>query len=291
MQNLKGRGRKRKTTIRVDRLIQRKLKCDRRKSSRMMKVELEQHLGVSISERTIKRRANERGLFGRVARKRPYVNKANRLKRLNFAKTMSNKPLDFWNTVLWTDESKFNLFGSDGKVMVWRSKKKEFHPKCIVPTVKYGGGSVMVWGCFSRSDVDNLYFLDRNMNMQYYVDILDQNLIQSAKHLRLGRQFTFQHDNDPKYTSGMAKEWLKKNKINVVLPWASFSPDMNPIEHLWYELDRRIRKRQPTSTADLQKVLLEKWNDIGKDVTEKLINSMPNSLHECINIQLVIDFA
>ena len=78
MQNLKGRGRKRKTTIRVDRLIERKLKCDRRKSSRMMKVELEQHLGVSISERTIKRRANECGLFGRVARKRPYVNKANR---------------------------------------------------------------------------------------------------------------------------------------------------------------------------------------------------------------------
>ena len=118
MQNLKGRRRKRKTTIGVDRLIERKLKCDRRKSSRMMKVELEQHLGVSISERTIKWQTNECGLFGRVARKRSYVNKANLLKRLNFAKTMSNKPLDFWNTVLWTDESNFNLFDSDRKVMV-----------------------------------------------------------------------------------------------------------------------------------------------------------------------------
>ena len=119
------------------------------------------------------------------------------------------------------------------------------------------------------------------MNMQYYVDILDQNLIQSAKHLRLGRQFMFQHDNDPKHTSGMAKEWLKKNKINVLLG-ASFCPDMNPIEHLWDELDRRIRKRQPTSTTNLQKVLLEEWNSIGKDVTEKLVDSMPNRLHECI---------
>ena len=88
-----------------------------------MKVELEQHLDVSISERTIKRRANKCGLFGRVAQKRPYVNKANRLKRLNFAQTMSNKPLDFWNTVLWTDESKFNLFDSDGKV-----RKRSFIP-------------------------------------------------------------------------------------------------------------------------------------------------------------------
>ena len=186
-----------------------------RKSSRMMKVELEQHLGGSISERTIKRRANECGLFGLVARKRPYVNKANRSKRLNFAKTMSNKSQNFWNTVLWIDESKFNLFGSDGQVRVWRNKKEEFHPKCTLPTVKYGGRSVMVWGCFSRSGVDNLYFLDRNMDMQYYVDIFDQNLIQSAKHLHLGRQFTFQNDNDPKHISGMAKEWLKKNKIIV----------------------------------------------------------------------------
>ena len=79
----------------------------------------------------------------------------------------------------------------------------------------------------------------------------------------------------------MAKEWLKKNKINV-LPWASISPDMNPIEHLWDKLDRRIRKHPPTSTTDLQKLLLEEWNGIGKDVTEKLVDSMSNSLHECI---------
>ncbi|CAF2969788.1 unnamed protein product, partial [Rotaria sp. Silwood2] len=186
LSNLAGRGRKRKTTIRVDRLIERKLKCGRRKPARIVKTELEQELGVHISERTIKRRANEYGLFGRVARKRPYVNKRNRLKRLKFAKTMSAKPLNFWDTILWSDESKFNLFGSDGKVMVWRSKKEEFDPKCTVPTVKYGGGSVTVWGCFCRSGVGNLVFLDRNMDMHYYVDILDKNLIQSAKHLRLG---------------------------------------------------------------------------------------------------------
>ena len=110
IQNVKSRGRKRKTIIRVDRLIERKLKCDRSKPSHMAKVKLERHLGVSISERTTKRRANECVLFGRVARKLHYVNKFNRLKRLNFAKTMSNKPLDFWNIVFWTDESKFDFF-------------------------------------------------------------------------------------------------------------------------------------------------------------------------------------
>ena len=116
--------------------------------------------------------------------------------------------------------------------------------------------------------------------MQHYVDILDQNLIQSAKHLRLRRQFKFWHDNDSKHTSGMAKEQLKKNKINI-LPWHSFSPDMNPIEHLLDELDLQIKKRQATSTADLRKVLLEERNVIGKDITEKFVDSMPNRLHQC----------
>ena len=57
---------------------------------------------------------------------------------------------------------------------------------------------------------------------------------------------------------------------------------MNSIEHSSDELDRRIRKRQPKGTTDLQKLLLEEWTGIGNDVTEKLVDSMPNRLHECI---------
>ena len=57
---------------------------------------------------------------------------------------------------------------------------------------------------------------------------------------------------------------------------------MNPIEHLWDELDRRLKKRQPTSKSDLQRVLLEEWNSIGRDVIEKLVDSMPNRFYVCI---------
>ena len=57
---------------------------------------------------------------------------------------MMEKPYDYWKHVIWSDESKFNLFGSDGKIMVWRSTMEEYDPKCFVPTVKHNGGSVMV---------------------------------------------------------------------------------------------------------------------------------------------------
>ncbi|GBO36297.1 hypothetical protein AVEN_92171-1, partial [Araneus ventricosus] len=52
-------------------------------------------------------------------------------------------------------ESKINIFGSDGRIMVWRRKNEELNPKNLVGTVKYGGGSVLVWGCMSVSGLDN----------------------------------------------------------------------------------------------------------------------------------------
>ena len=73
------RARRRKTT---DRLIQRKVKLDRRKSASSVKVEIENELGISLHVDTIRNRAHEARLFGRVARKKvPYVNKINRGKR------------------------------------------------------------------------------------------------------------------------------------------------------------------------------------------------------------------
>ena len=78
-----GRGRKRKTTANVDRVIQRKIKVDRRKSALSVKSELQTELGLIISESTIRRRLYEIGLNGRVARKKPYVNKDNQVQRLH----------------------------------------------------------------------------------------------------------------------------------------------------------------------------------------------------------------
>ena len=229
--NMIGRGRKRKTTIHTDRIIQRKIKTDRRKSSTSVKGELETELNITISQTTIRRRAHEIGLYGRVARKKAYLNKANRGKRLEYARTYREKPLGFWNNVIWSDESKFNLFGSDGKVMVWRSTKEELEPRRTVPTVKHGGGIVKCWGCLSSPGVANLVFIDGNITGELYQDMLQTNLLHSMKKLNMGKDWWFQHDNDPKHTAHIVTNWLDQKRIQR-LKWPSFSPDMNPIEHL-----------------------------------------------------------
>ncbi len=72
--------------------------------------------------------------------------------------------------------------------------------------------------------------------------ILDENLFPSARTLKMGRGWVFQHDNDPKHTAKATKEWLKKRHIKV-LEWPSQSPDLHPIENLWREPKVRVAKK------------------------------------------------
>ena len=192
---------------------------------------MENELEISLCVETIRNRVHEARLFGRIARQKPYGNKINGGKRLKFAKEMLEKLSSFGESATWSDEWKFNLFGSDGKVMVWRTPCEEFDPKCTVPTVKHGGGSVMVWSCFTCRGVGKLCVVDRIMDRFCYRDILEQKLFPSIDHFKSGQQSHFMHDNDSKRTFGLVKHWLKQKTIQT-LPWPSFSPDLNPIENL-----------------------------------------------------------
>ncbi|GFS96088.1 transposable element Tc1 transposase [Trichonephila clavipes] len=97
------------------------------------------------------------------------------------------------------DESKFNIFGSDGRPMVWRKSNTSHHPKHTIPTVKHGGGSVMIWGCMAALGVGKLVSIDGIMHKMAYLNILQNNLKESADKLRLGSNFIFQQDNDPNH--------------------------------------------------------------------------------------------
>ena len=79
----------------LDRIIQRKVKVDRRKSALSVKIDIESELGITISEQIVRRRLHEIGLKGRVTRKKAYVNKVNRGKRLEYAKTYREKALGY----------------------------------------------------------------------------------------------------------------------------------------------------------------------------------------------------
>ena len=84
----------------------------------------------------------------------------------------------------------------------------------------------------------------------------------------------FQHDNDPKHTSRLVKGWLN-DKVNV-LPWPAQSPDLNPMEHLSEEVNRRVRGENYSKEGDLMAAIERKWKKILLNRIIKLIDSMPS---------------
>ena len=99
--------------------------------------------------------------------------------------------------------------------MIWRTPKDTFNPQCIISTVKHGGDSVTVWGCFTHRGIGNLHILDRKMDMFYYLDILEQNLRLSVANFGFSGGFTFMRGNDPKYTSTLVQDCLVKQHTGV----------------------------------------------------------------------------
>uniref|UniRef100_A0AAQ4NQU8 Transposase Tc1-like domain-containing protein n=1 Tax=Gasterosteus aculeatus aculeatus TaxID=481459 RepID=A0AAQ4NQU8_GASAC len=179
---------------------------------------------------TISAALHKSGLFGRVARRKPLLSKKHMTARLEFAKKHLKDSQTMRNKILWSDETKIELFGLNAKRHVWRKPGTAHHLTNTIPTVKHGGGSIMLWGCFSAGGTGRLVRIEGKMNAAMYRDLLDENMLQSALDLRLGRRFIFQQDNDPKHTAKITKEWLRHNSVNV-LEWPSQSPDSNPIEH------------------------------------------------------------
>ncbi len=157
---------------------------------------------------------------------------------------------------------------------------------CSSP-VQYSPNSEAWWwqhhavGCFSAAGTGRLVAIEGKMNAAKYRDILDENLLQSAQDLRLGRRFTFQQDNDPKHTAKITKEWLHNNSVTV-LEWPSQSPDLNPIEHLWRDLKMAVHQRLPSNLTELERICKEEWQRIPKSRCEKLVAIFPKKTHGCI---------
>ena len=133
----------------------------------------------------------ESGIHSWIAAKELLLKDTNNKKRLAWAKKHKQWTLD------WTDESNFEIFGSNRCVFVRHRVGERMISACVVPTVKHGGEGVMVWVCFSGDTVSDLFRIQGTLHQHGYHSILQRYAIPSGLRL-VGLSFVCQQDNDPK---------------------------------------------------------------------------------------------
>jgi hypothetical protein len=182
-----------------------------------------------------------------------------------------------WKRVVWSDETKINRLGSDGRKWAWKKAGEGLSNRLVEETLKFGGGSIMIWGCMLWDGVGYACKIDGRMDGELYMNILEEDLQASLTHYNKSPEdIIFQQDNDPKHTCKKVKAWFQDSVLKV-LPWPAQSPDLNPIEHLWDHLKRRLAgyEKAPNGIHELWERVEKEWEDIDASVCQNLIESMP----------------
>lgn len=125
--------------------------------------DLQPHLaadGVTVHRSTIQRTLHKERLYGRVMQKKPFLQTRHKQSHLRCATAHLDNPASFWNKVLCTDETKIELFGHNKE----RKKNTASQDKHLLPTVKFGGGSIMLWDCVASAGTRNLVKVEGRMD-------------------------------------------------------------------------------------------------------------------------------
>lgn len=280
--DMKREGRPRKTTARQDRSIIRMSLSNRILTAVDIRSKLRTVHNLDIGVSTVKNRLCQAGLKSCRAANKPLLTVAHRKRRMAFAKAHRGWTPDQWKQVLWSDESSFNLFCGSKRLLVRRRPGDRFHPDCLNPTVKHGGGSLMIWGCMSGLGVGQLYRCTGSMNQDQYLAVLKNHMLPSARTI-FGRNgaYVFQQDNAPCHKAKRVCAFLTSKRVQM-MDWPPQSPDLNPIEHLWEILFRKVQNSKPASLDSLWNLLLESWNDLDPQVLSNLVESMPRRVEAVI---------
>lgn len=276
-------GRPKVTVPRMDRYVRLSVLRNRRLNATDIQNKLHRVYGVRLSDQTIRNRLHAAGLRARIPVKRPAMSALNRVRRLRWCRQHRRWNFHDWGNVLFSDESRFCLKKVDGRVHVWRRRGERYSSTCIQDVTPYGGGSVMVWGGISSNGRTALVPIDGNLNARGYIDdVLEPHAIPQV--YGMGPNAVLQDDNARPHRARIVDQHLQIRHVNR-MDWPACSPDLNPIEHLWDQLGRAVRKRvdDRTTLEGLRDLLIQEWNAIPQRNIVNLIRSMRRRCEAVIN--------
>ncbi|KAG0821188.1 hypothetical protein G6F16_012290 [Rhizopus arrhizus] len=238
-----NRGRRKVLSAADERYCVRQVTKNRLPSAVKVTECLENDIGKKIGVETVRRALRKAGLDAIEKPKKSLLSAKNIRNRLSWCMAHKDWTIDDWKRVIWSDETKINRFNSDGRTWAWIRSGESLKSHHVKMTVKHGGvllpmlesvgcaKSMVIWtkNCFER------------------------------------HQVIFQHDNDPKHTSKLIKEYLQKQSY-ITLQLPAQSPGLNSIENMWSLLKRKLNDYEtaPRVMKELYERVTKVWYDLMK---------------------------
>ncbi|GFX72682.1 transposable element Tcb2 transposase [Trichonephila clavipes] len=279
-------GRPRGTTPADDRYIVLQARRNRRQTAGEIARHTTQATGRPISRFTVARRLHAGGLFARRSVRCVPLTPAHRRRRSLWCREHRNWRDNEWGRVLFTDESRFSLSSDSHRILIWRERGSRNHPSNIIERDRYGGRGVLVWGSIMLGSRTDLHIFDAGSvnGTRYCNEILlpYMRLFRGA----MGLQFLFMEDNAPCHRTVAAEQLLESEDIER-MDWPARSPDLNPIEHVWDFLGRRLAARTlpPVTIRELRLALQDEWAAMPQQLIDTLILSMDRRCETCLAVR------
>jgi hypothetical protein len=237
-------------------------------------------LHIDASARTVRRRLNEAGLFGRVARIEYPFTEAHITQRLQFAQEHQSWTDDKWAHILFGDET-YICLGAHGRIWVQRPQDEAYLSQFMVQGQSNFAPKIGIWACFSSQGVGALRIFDDNMDTTLYTDTVHQFMKPCALRFWPNGPWFYLHDNASYHGSDRSRTWFHNNGVSLIkLP--PHSPDLNPIENLWADLKRRVELRNARSIQELKEIINSEWTNTSQLFCSSLVDSMPDRMRAVV---------
>lgn len=237
-------------------------------------------LELPVSARTVRRRLDEVGLFGRVQQEEHAYTDENIRRRLAFAEGYSRWTEDDWHRVMFSDETHFYL-GHHGKEYVQRPPGTALDPKYTLKTEQLKG-KVSLWGCICAGGLGHAELYVDTLDARRYQSILALNLVSSSRQFWPKGQWYYQQDNWSVHTAGTSQVWFHNHGIDLI-DWPAWSPDLNPIENLWSDLKRRVYAHHAKTMEELEYWIGIEWQATDLNFISHICKTMPHRLQLLLN--------
>lgn len=270
--------RPRRSTLREDRILVRMSAAAPMQVARQLRQRWNTEHGVEASVATVKRRLKDAGLHGRIAKRKPLLSQRHKTARLAWARQRSDWTVEQWQRCFFTDESPLHLVNSHQRRYVRRRGGTAMRPEHIRPTVHASSGKILVWGGFFHNGTRVLARVQGRLNAEGYCNLLREHVV--PLNLQANNQL-LQQDNATCHSARRTQTFLRENNITL-LPWPAQSPDLNPIENLWSQLQQQVDRRVVHGLDGLWDAALEEWNNLDNQVLTNLVDSMPRRVQQLI---------